>query len=137
MDLALLDDTLAAAGEPAFRARQVWSWAARGATGYEQMTDLPAALRSRLHEALPLPAILPEETLRTEDNQTVKTLYRTRDNERSRWIGGGHWADRSGSRLGRAIRAHRTGEAGAADDAWRLEDVAARSRAAGHDLRRI
>src|SRR4029450_10737060 len=40
---ALLDEPLAAAGEPAFRARQVWSWTARGATGYEQMTDLPAA----------------------------------------------------------------------------------------------
>ena len=47
----LLDATLAAAGEPAFRARQVWSWAARGATGYEQMTDLPAALRARLADA--------------------------------------------------------------------------------------
>ena len=34
-------------GEPAFRARQVWSWAARGAPGYEEMTNLPAALRAR------------------------------------------------------------------------------------------
>ena len=30
-----------------FRARQVWAWPARGADGYEQMTDLPAALRER------------------------------------------------------------------------------------------
>ena len=48
MDLTLLDDTLAAAGEPAFRARQVWRWTANGARGYEEMTDLPAALRERL-----------------------------------------------------------------------------------------
>ena len=31
MDAALLDDALA--GEPAFRARQIWEWAARGAVG--------------------------------------------------------------------------------------------------------
>ena len=42
VDLALLDETLAAAGEPAFRARQVWRWAANGADSYEAMTDLPA-----------------------------------------------------------------------------------------------
>ena len=33
MDLELLERTLADAGEPAFRARQVWSWAARSAAG--------------------------------------------------------------------------------------------------------
>ena len=48
MDLALLDDRLAALGEPRFRARQVWAWTARGAGGYDAMTDLPAALRERL-----------------------------------------------------------------------------------------
>ena len=53
MDLALLDETLDAAGEPAFRARQVWEWAARGAAGYEEMTNLPAPLRERLAEELP------------------------------------------------------------------------------------
>src|SRR5688572_24524496 len=35
MDLALLEAELSARGEPAFRARQVWSWLARGAKGYE------------------------------------------------------------------------------------------------------
>ena len=40
-------------GEPAFRARQVWSWAARGASGYEAMTDVPAALRARLADEVP------------------------------------------------------------------------------------
>ena len=32
MDLELLDRTLTA-GQPAFRARQVWEWAAKGAQG--------------------------------------------------------------------------------------------------------
>ena len=43
----------AAAGEPAFRARQVWRWTAAGAHGYEQMTDVPAALRERLAAEVP------------------------------------------------------------------------------------
>ena len=30
MDLALLERTLAESGEPAYRARQVWEWSARG-----------------------------------------------------------------------------------------------------------
>ena len=42
MDLDLLKTTLDDAGEPAYRARQVWAWrrAARAAT--TTMTDLPA-----------------------------------------------------------------------------------------------
>ncbi len=48
MDLQLLDQTLAARGEPRFRAGQVWAWAARGAGGYEQMTNLPGGLREAL-----------------------------------------------------------------------------------------
>jgi 23S rRNA (adenine2503-C2)-methyltransferase len=78
VDLALLDDTLAAAGEPAFRARQVWSWTARGATGYEQMTDLPAALRGRLEEAVPFSSLEPVREAHAADG-TVKALFHTHD----------------------------------------------------------
>ena len=42
MDLTLLETTLRARGEPAYRAGQVWDWAARGAAGYDAMTNLPA-----------------------------------------------------------------------------------------------
>ena len=52
MDLELLNRVLE--GEPAFRARQVWRWAANGAHGYEEMTDLPAALRTKLAERGPV-----------------------------------------------------------------------------------
>ena len=54
VDRALLDQTLAAAGEPAYRASQVWEWVARGARSYAEMTNLPAALRERLAAAVPL-----------------------------------------------------------------------------------
>src|SRR5919106_900402 len=53
MDLALLDDRLAALGEPRFRAGQVWEWTARGAAGYDEMTNLPAGLRERLAAEVP------------------------------------------------------------------------------------
>jgi len=78
MDLVLLDETLAAAGEPAFRARQVWSWAARGAAGYEQMTDVPAALRARLAEAVPYSSLELQREAHASDG-TVKALFQTAD----------------------------------------------------------
>jgi 23S rRNA (adenine2503-C2)-methyltransferase len=78
VDLALLDETLAAAGEPAFRARQVWSWTARGATGYEQMTDVPAALRARLEEHVPFSSLEPVREAHAADG-TVKALFHTGD----------------------------------------------------------
>ena len=54
MDLALLDGELKARGEPAYRSKQVWAWLARGARGFDEMTDVPAALRGELAEAVPL-----------------------------------------------------------------------------------
>ncbi len=78
MDLSLLDRTLADAGEPAFRARQAWGWAARGASGYEQMTDLPAALRDRLSAEVPFSSLSLAEEAHAADG-TVKALFHTHD----------------------------------------------------------
>ena len=41
MDLVRLEEELVSRGEPAFRAGQVWDWAARGAAGYDAMTNVP------------------------------------------------------------------------------------------------
>jgi 23S rRNA (adenine2503-C2)-methyltransferase len=78
VDLTLLEETLQAAGEPAFRAKQIWEWTARGATSYEQMTNLPAALRERLERDVPLSAL---ELVReaTSRDGTQKALFRTGD----------------------------------------------------------
>ncbi len=78
MDLELLARTLADAGEPAFRARQAWSWAARGASGYEAMTDVPVALRERLHEAVPFSTLTLADEAVSRDG-TVKSLFHTAD----------------------------------------------------------
>jgi 23S rRNA (adenine2503-C2)-methyltransferase len=78
MDLRLLDETLAELGEPAYRARQVWGWLARGADSYRAMSDLPASLRGRLEEAVPLSTLTLEREERARDG-TVKALLRTTD----------------------------------------------------------
>ena len=78
MDLALLETTLADRGEPAYRARQVWEWAARGAAGYAAMTNLPRALRDVLEASVPF-STLNVETQREARDGTVKTLFRTED----------------------------------------------------------
>ena len=78
MDLRLLDETLSQAGEPAFRSRQVWQWTARGADGYERMTNLPAALRERLAESVPFSSLELRDERRASDG-TVKALFATTD----------------------------------------------------------
>ena len=76
MDLKHLDELLA--GEPSYRARQVWQWAARGAAGYDAMTNLPAPLRERLAAELPFSTLTVESEQQSRDG-TVKTLFRTQD----------------------------------------------------------
>jgi len=78
MDLDLLQRALADAGQPAFRARQVWSWAARGATGYAAMTDLPAALRAQLADEVPFSTLTLADEAHARDG-TVKSLFHTHD----------------------------------------------------------
>ena len=78
MDLKLLESTLADRGEPGFRAGQVWEWTARGAASYEEMTNLPAALRERLAGELPFSTLaLVDEALARDG--TEKALFETHD----------------------------------------------------------
>jgi 23S rRNA (adenine2503-C2)-methyltransferase len=76
VNLELLAETLA--DEPAYRARQVWDWAARGAASYEEMTNIPAGLRAQLTERVPFSSLeVAAETLARD--RTLKVLFRTRD----------------------------------------------------------
>lgn len=78
MDLDLLDRTLAANGEPAFRAKQVWEWTARGAASYGEMTNLPAGLREALAAQVPFSSLTLEHEAHARDG-TVKALFSTHD----------------------------------------------------------
>jgi 23S rRNA (adenine2503-C2)-methyltransferase len=78
VDLVRLEQRLAARGEPPFRARQVWEWAARGADSYDAMTNLPLELRGRLDEEVPFSSL---RTLREAlaSDGTEKALFETAD----------------------------------------------------------
>jgi 23S rRNA (adenine2503-C2)-methyltransferase len=78
VDLSLLQTTLDAAGQPAFRARQVWRWASSGARSYAEMTDLPAPLRARLEEHVPFSSLALQREQTAADG-TVKALFHTGD----------------------------------------------------------
>jgi 23S rRNA (adenine2503-C2)-methyltransferase len=78
VDLELLEQTLTEAGEPAFRGRQVWRWTASGAKGFDEMTDLPAALRGHLTEKVPFSTLTLVREAHASDG-TVKALFHTHD----------------------------------------------------------
>jgi 23S rRNA (adenine2503-C2)-methyltransferase len=78
VDLKLLEERLVAAGEPPYRARQVWEWAAKGTGSYDAMTNIPAALRERLGAEVPLSSLtLVHEALAADG--TEKALFETHD----------------------------------------------------------
>ena len=69
--------TLLADG-PAYRTRQVWEWAARGATSFDEMTNLPAGMRRRLADEVPFSTLQLVHEARSSDG-TVKALFHTAD----------------------------------------------------------
>ena len=78
MDFGLLERTLAELGQPAYRARQVWRWAAQGARGYDDMTNLPLGVRNALSEAVPFSSLTVQQEAHARDG-TVKALLHTAD----------------------------------------------------------
>jgi 23S rRNA (adenine2503-C2)-methyltransferase len=76
MNREALHETLDHHGQPAYRARQVWAWLARGCGSYAEMTDLPAGLRALLEEHVPLSTLTLEREQSARDG-TVKALLST------------------------------------------------------------
>jgi 23S rRNA (adenine2503-C2)-methyltransferase len=75
LTLEQLTDRLIAWGEPAFRAKQVWSQLWKRAATYDRMSDVSPALRERLAAALPLGVeVLAERT--ADRGATRKALLR-------------------------------------------------------------
>ncbi len=76
MDSALLEQVLA--DEPAYRRGQIWEWAARGASGYDEMTNVPVPLRARLADRVPFSTLTLEHETQAKDG-TRKALFLTHD----------------------------------------------------------
>jgi 23S rRNA (adenine2503-C2)-methyltransferase len=79
---AAIETTLAAWGEPRFRAKQVWEWLwAKCAADFEAMTNLPKNLRARLSEHYSFHTLTEDLTQRSHDG-TLKTRWLTHDGHR-------------------------------------------------------
>ncbi|MGX6449240.1 23S rRNA (adenine(2503)-C(2))-methyltransferase RlmN [Patulibacter sp. S7RM1-6] len=78
MDLSLLRSTLEELGQPRFRLDQIWKWTAGGAAGYDEMSNLPAALREELAARVPF-STLSELRRATASDGTDKLLLQTAD----------------------------------------------------------
>src|SRR5262249_17169785 len=65
---------MAARGQPAYRARQLWRRRAAGAT-FQEMLDLPASLRSELAASFRVSSLTAVRRLETDRGLTTKKLY--------------------------------------------------------------
>lgn len=66
-------------GQPAFRAKQVYTWLHRGVRSYDEMTNLPKNLREELAERFP---ICPPKVVRRQESArdgTIKYLWQLSD----------------------------------------------------------
>jgi 23S rRNA (adenine2503-C2)-methyltransferase len=78
VDLTLTQSKLDELGEPGYRLRQIWRWAARGAGSFQAMTDLPQRLRDALAHDVPFSTLSVEREAHARDG-TVKALFQTGD----------------------------------------------------------
>ena len=72
-------EELKAMGQPAYRAKQVFDWASRGAESFDEMTNLPKQLRSALDGKYYLYAPKAERKQVSDEDGTVKYLWGLRD----------------------------------------------------------
>jgi len=79
MTMPELSQVLKELGQPAFRAKQVFTWLHKGVRTYDEMTNLPQSLRQVLAQAYP---ILPPKVVRKQESQkdgTIKYLWELAD----------------------------------------------------------
>jgi 23S rRNA (adenine2503-C2)-methyltransferase len=75
MSTAELEAWLVANDAPAYRARQVWGWLARGAATFQAMHDVPNALRAALERDFRITSLRPVAVSHADRALTTKTLF--------------------------------------------------------------
>jgi 23S rRNA (adenine2503-C2)-methyltransferase len=76
LSFANLESTLTAWGEPAYRARQVWTWTyVHLVDDFDRMTNLPRSLRTRLSETFLTNPLTPIASQTADDELTEKVLF--------------------------------------------------------------
>jgi len=66
-------------GQPAFRAKQVYTWLHKGVRSYEEMTNLPKGLRDQLSEKYPIHAPKVVRKQESKKDGTIKYLWQLFD----------------------------------------------------------
>ena len=66
-------------GQPAFRAKQVFSWLHKGVRSYDEMTNLPKALRDALAQKYPINAPKVVRKQESQKDGTIKYLWQLSD----------------------------------------------------------
>lgn len=88
LSYAAMRAQMAAWGEPAFRADQLWEWLyVHLATDYSQMSNLPKSLRKRLAAVYGLNPLTPVDEQRSADGFTIKLLFELWDGARIESVG--------------------------------------------------
>ena len=79
MTLEEISDTLKTMGEPAFRGKQVFTWLHKGATSFDEMTNLSKALREKLQAQcyITAPKVARKQTSQLDG--TIKYLWELTD----------------------------------------------------------
>lgn len=79
MTLPELTETLRTMGEPAFRGKQVFVWLHKGVRSYDEMANIPRALREKLEAAYPLAAPRAVRRQVSRLDGTIKYLWELAD----------------------------------------------------------
>ena len=74
-----LADILKELGQPAFRAKQVYTWLHKGVRSYDEMTNLPKGLRDVLSEKYPINAPKVVRKQESKKDGTIKYLWQLSD----------------------------------------------------------
>ena len=72
-------EVLKTLGQPAFRAKQVFAWLHKGVRSYDEMTNLPKALRDTLEEKYPIQAPKVVRKQESQKDGTIKYLWQLSD----------------------------------------------------------
>lgn len=79
MTMAELTAYITEIGEPKFRAKQIFQWIHRGVRSFEEMTDLPKKLQTKLAAEASLSSVEIYKKFHSSLDETVKYLYKLED----------------------------------------------------------
>ncbi|AYO30406.1 MAG: rRNA (adenine2503-C2)-methyltransferase [Thermoanaerobacteraceae bacterium] len=79
LTLQELEEFMAALGEPAYRARQIFKWIYKGVTRFELMTDLPKNLMQKLNDKARISMIEIYRKIESSLDQTIKYVFLLED----------------------------------------------------------